>query len=87
MGRAFFLFSIAAGTPREETIMSEATFGVNDWVAMFRQIGLDEAAMHRWHALFEDRAPEAHQSFLEWLRLPDAEIQRIRQASATNWKA
>jgi len=67
--------------------MSEATFGVNDWAAIFREIGLDEAAMHRWHAVFEGRAPEAHQSFLEWLHLPAAEIQRIREASATTWKA
>jgi hypothetical protein len=67
--------------------MSEASFGVNDWVAMFREVGLDDPAMHRWHAVFEDRAPDAHQSFLEWLHVPDPEIRRIREASATTWKA
>jgi hypothetical protein len=66
--------------------VTDATFGVDDWVAMFREIGLDEAAMQRWHAVFEGRAPEAHQSFLEWLRVPDADVRRIRDASRTTWK-
>jgi hypothetical protein len=25
---------------------------VEEWVAMFEEIGLDEATMHRWHKLF-----------------------------------
>jgi hypothetical protein len=66
--------------------MADASFGKDDWVAMFREIGLDEATMQRWHALFEGRAPAAHQSFLEWLRIPDADVQRIRDASRTTWK-
>ena len=67
--------------------MSGASFDVNDWVAIFREIGLDEPTMHRWHAIFEGRAPEAHQSFLEWLHVPAQEIERIRTESRTTWKA
>jgi len=54
---------------------------VNDWVAMFRDIGLDEAQMHKWHELFEARHPADHQKFLEWLGLKPDEIDRIRSKS------
>ncbi len=54
---------------------------VNDWVAMFREIGLDEATMEKWHKLFEARHPDAHQSFLEWLGLKPDEVDRIRAKS------
>ena len=30
---------------------------------MFRDIGLDQAKMQKWHSLFEARHPEGHQSF------------------------
>lgn len=52
---------------------------VENWVAMFREIGLDEQKMKLWHHLFESRHPESHQSFLEWLGCSDQEIARIRQ--------
>jgi len=51
---------------------------VKDWVAMFREVGLDDAAMKKWHQIFESRHPEGHQSFLEWLGLEPQEIARIR---------
>lgn len=51
------------------------------WVAMFKELGLNETTMHRWHSLFESRHPEAHQSFLEWLGIEANEIARIRQNS------
>lgn len=54
---------------------------VEQWVAMFREIGLSEAKMKQWHAAFESRHPEAHQGFLEWLGLPKSEVERIRVAS------
>lgn len=54
---------------------------VEEWVAMFNEIGLDESAMKRWHGIFESRHPEAHQGFLEWLGLPAADVQSIRKAS------
>lgn len=48
---------------------------------MFKEIGLDEAAMKKWHRVFESRHPEGHQSFLEWLGLPAQEVARIRSES------
>jgi hypothetical protein len=54
---------------------------VDEWVAMFQEIGLDKAQMHRWHKLFESRHPAEHQGFLEWLGLKPEEIDRIRAQS------
>ena len=54
---------------------------VHDWVAMFRDIGLDQAKMQQWHNLFEARHPAGHQCFLEWLGLNLDEIDRIRAES------
>jgi len=50
----------------------------DEWVAMFRETGLDEDQMHKWHKLFESRHPEGHQSFLEWLGLSVQEVESIR---------
>ena len=55
------------------------TVTVEEWVQRFRAIGLDEAAMHRWHRLFEKETPAGHQSFLEWLGLPADRIEEIRK--------
>jgi hypothetical protein len=52
---------------------------VDEWVRRFRAIGLDDAAMEKWHKLFEKENPEGHQSFLEWLGLPADKIAEIRQ--------
>jgi hypothetical protein len=54
---------------------------VTDWGAMFREIGLDQAQMERWHKLFEARHLADHQRFLEWLGLKPDEIDRIRLKS------
>ena len=62
------------------------TFGKQNWVELFRDIGLSEDTMHRWHHLFEARSPEAHQSFLEWLQVPGEDIERIRKASREDWR-
>jgi len=51
---------------------------VDEWVQRFKAIGLDEAAMRKWHGLFEDENPEGHRSFLEWLGLPPERIAEIR---------
>jgi hypothetical protein len=55
---------------------------VDEWVARFRAIGLDQAAMEQWHRLFEQENPAGHQSFLEWLGLPAETIAEIRAKSA-----
>jgi hypothetical protein len=55
---------------------------VEEWVARFRAIGLDDAAMGQWHRLFERENPAGHQSFLEWLGLPAERIAEIRNKYA-----
>lgn len=55
---------------------------VDQWVELFRAIGLEEPDMHKWHVEFEQRYPDGHQGFLEWLRLPAERIEGIRQRSA-----
>jgi len=52
---------------------------LDEWVRRFRAVGLDDAAMKKWHGLFEKEDPEGHQSFLEWLSLPADKIAEIRQ--------
>ncbi len=51
------------------------------WVEMFKEIGLDEPTMGKWHAVFEQRHPEAHDAFLQWLSIGEAEIKKIRENS------
>ncbi len=55
-----------------------AKVSVEEWVARFKAIGLDQAAMEKWHRLFEQENPAGHQSFLEWLGLPKDKIDEIR---------
>lgn len=52
--------------------------GKTEWTSMLRAIGVDDAAMHRWHALFEAQQPQAHRQFLLGLGLPPREVARIR---------
>jgi MerR family transcriptional regulator, thiopeptide resistance regulator len=51
------------------------------WTAIMKAAGLSDEQMHRWHAEFEKSAPEEHQEFLEFLHIPAAELQRIREWS------
>ncbi|MCP3944555.1 MAG: hypothetical protein GY710_24180 [Desulfobacteraceae bacterium] len=53
----------------------------DDWVAMFRDSGMDDDAMKNWHRLFETRHPEGHGAFLEWLGISQEEIAKIRAQS------
>ena len=48
------------------------------WVSMFRDIGLNDKTVEKWHQVFEHRHPEGHQEFLEWLNIPSSEIANIR---------
>ncbi len=50
------------------------------WVRVLRSVGMDEAAMNRWHAEFERNAPEGHHSFLRWLGISEEEALAIRAA-------
>jgi len=80
---------VRAGPSRVSHVTGEESmdrpFGVKDWVELFREIGLDDETMHRWHGRFESRAPEAHQSFLQWLGVPQDEVTRIRDHSRGEW--
>ncbi len=58
--------------------MSNEVMNKEKWVLLFREIGLDEATMIKWHKEFEARFPSGHQSFLEWLKIPQGEISSIR---------
>lgn len=58
-----------------------AKVSVEEWVARFKAIGLDQATMEKWHRLFEQENPAGHQSFLEWLGLPADRISEIRSKS------
>lgn len=58
--------------------MSSEVMNKENWVLLFKEIGLDEATMIQWHRLFESRFPDDHQSFLEWLNIKEDEIRHIR---------
>ena len=57
----------------------KAVCNVEEWVARFRAVGLDDEAMHRWHRLFEQENPEGHRSFLEWLGLTPEKVEEVRR--------
>ena len=61
--------------------MSNVTVTKEQWVEVLDAAGVDEAGRQRWHKVFEKRYPEGHQAFLQWLRLPADEIERIRDWS------
>ena len=60
---------------REEMITKEK------WVSIMASSGFTKEQMHRWHAEFEQSAPQEHQEFLEFLHIPEAEIKSIRERS------
>ena len=51
---------------------------VEGWIALLREVGLSQEDMTKWHQLFEERYPEDHQSFLEWLGLDADHIRQVR---------
>lgn len=51
------------------------------WVEVMRAAGFTDDDMHRWHVQFEASAPQEHQEFLEFLHIPPAEVQSIRDWS------
>jgi DNA-binding transcriptional MerR regulator len=48
------------------------------WVAIMKAAGFADDDMQKWHKEFERAAPEDHQEFLEYLKIPKNEIDRIR---------
>ena len=51
-------------------------------MARFKAIGLDQAAMEKWHRLFEQENPAGHESFQEWLGIYVQEARMIQRMSA-----
>lgn len=52
-----------------------------EFVDQLREAGLDEPEMERFHALFEQTHPAAHQAFLSGLGFSANDVARIRAAS------
>lgn len=48
------------------------------FVALLAAVGMDDEQRDRWHAAFEQADPVEHQELLEFLRLPEESIARIR---------
>ena len=48
------------------------------WIKMFKDSGMNEVNMLKWHEEFEANAPEAHQDFLESLGIAPGEMERMR---------
>jgi DNA-binding transcriptional MerR regulator len=51
------------------------------WTRLLRAAGFSEEALSQWHAEFERSAPEEHRQFLEFLNIPENDIERIREAA------
>lgn len=51
------------------------------WVSIMKACGFSADQMNRWHAEFERSAPTEHQEFLEFLHIPQPEIETIRKQS------
>jgi len=51
---------------------------VEQWVELFREIGLKDDDMRKWHRLFEAKYPEAHENFLKWLGMDTRQIEKVR---------
>jgi MerR family transcriptional regulator, thiopeptide resistance regulator len=60
------------------TFLRRKDMNKEKWVAIMKAAGFVDDDMRRWHKEFERSAPEDHQQFLEYLKIPKAEIDRIR---------
>lgn len=67
---------------RAKEITMTDEFGKKTWTDLFIRSGMNDEMMETWHRLFEAEYPNAHQSFLEWLKLTPEEIKAIRQRYA-----
>jgi hypothetical protein len=51
---------------------------VEQFVEVFKELGMKDEDMERWHRIFEKKYPDGHQSFLEWLGIDATKIQNVR---------
>ncbi len=66
----------SAGKLRRKAMLSK-----EKWTKIMRDAGLSDEAMRRWHKQFERDAPEDHEEFLRFLKIPEEEVKQIRQWS------
>lgn len=52
-----------------------------NWVELLASMGLGAEERMKWHQMFEEKMPDAHQKFLESLELNSKEILQIRRQS------
>jgi MerR family transcriptional regulator, thiopeptide resistance regulator len=60
------------------TIFRRKDMNKEKWVAIMKSAGFADDDMQKWHKEFERAAPEDHREFLEYLKIPETEIERIR---------
>lgn len=65
----------------KERLKSTRLLDKDQWVEMFRNVGMSDENMSEWHREFERNAPEAHQDFLESIGLSEERIREIRKLS------
>jgi DNA-binding transcriptional MerR regulator len=73
--------AIAHLLPGTGAIEETEMISKDKWVEIMRASGMSDEDMHRWHMEFEKSAPEDHQEFLEFLKIPKEEIGKIREWS------
>lgn len=54
---------------------------VEEWNSRFRALGVDDNMMGHWHTLFERENPSGHETFAEWLGLPEERLAQVRAKS------
>ncbi|TGU74716.1 hypothetical protein E4633_04435 [Geomonas terrae] len=52
----------------------------------FRALGVDDNLLGHWHTLFERENPSGHESFQEWLGLPEERTAQVCSKSAESKK-
>ncbi|WP_044891798.1 hypothetical protein [Opitutus terrae] len=60
---------------------NSTTITKEQFVAILRDSGITDAQMGKLHQLFEQRHPEAHEAFLRFLQIDEAEAKAIRARS------
>lgn len=60
------------------SLSKRGTVTKGKWVNIMQAAGFNDEDMHRWHCEFEKAAPDDHQEFLEYLKIPAGEVARIR---------
>jgi DNA-binding transcriptional MerR regulator len=63
---------------KSKSFRSNEMVSKEKFVSVMKGAGFSDEDMRRWHAEFEKQAPGEHQEFLEFLRIPAAEIEQIR---------